>query len=136
MNKRRTFTIEERNNCVYIHTNKTNGKVYIGITGRNPLERWNNGKGYKLNPYFWKAIKKYGWNGFNHDILEDNLTREEAKEKEIYYIKKYDSTMSANGNNLLRNSDTLIFDEYIIGSKLIDASNNILVDRNGYILVG
>lgn len=42
----------------------------------------------------------------------------------------------ANGNNLLRNSDTLIFDEYIIGSKLIDASNNILVDRNGYILVG
>lgn len=45
-------------------------------------------------------------------------------------------TMSANGNNLLRNSDTLIFDEYIIGSKLIDASNNILVDRNGYILVG
>lgn len=45
-------------------------------------------------------------------------------------------TMSANGNNLLRNSNTLIFDEYIIGSKLIDASNNILVDRNGYILVG
>ena len=102
MNKRRTFTIEERNNCVYIHTNKTNGKVYIGITGRNPLERWNNGKGYKLNPYFWKAIKKYGWNGFNHDILEDNLTREEAKEKEIYYIKKYDSTNRSKGYNIQR----------------------------------
>jgi len=57
LNKRRTFTIEERNNCVYIHTNKTNGKVYIGITGRNPLERWNNGKGYKLNPYFGKLLK-------------------------------------------------------------------------------
>lgn len=45
-------------------------------------------------------------------------------------------TMSVNGNNLLRNSDTLIFDDYIIGSKLIDANNNILVDRNGYILIG
>lgn len=41
----------------------------------------------------------------------------------------------ANGNNLLRNSDTLIFDEYSIGSKLIDASGNMLIDASGYILI-
>lgn len=41
----------------------------------------------------------------------------------------------ANGNNLLRNSDTLIYDEYSIGSKLIDASGNMLIDASGYILI-
>lgn len=40
---------------------------------------------------FYNAIKRYGWDNFEHKVLEDHLTREEAKKKEIYYIKKYDS---------------------------------------------
>ena len=87
---------------MYIHTNKVNQKVYIGITGRKPSERWQNGNGYKLNPYFWNAIQKYGWDGFEHEIIEDNLTRKEAEQKEIYYIKKYDSTNHSKGYNIQR----------------------------------
>lgn len=31
---------------VYMHQNKLNGKVYIGITSVPPQERWRNGQGY------------------------------------------------------------------------------------------
>lgn len=46
---------------VYMHKNKENGKMYIGITSRHPEVRWgNNGSQYTKtkNPYFYNAIKK------------------------------------------------------------------------------
>ena len=61
---------------VYIHRNKINGKVYIGITKQKPENRWRNGKGYKQNIKFYRAIEKYGWNNFEHIVLVDNLTAE------------------------------------------------------------
>lgn len=46
---------------VYKHTNKTNGKVYIGITSASTLnQRWDNGNGYILNKPFFEDIQKYG----------------------------------------------------------------------------
>ena len=64
---------------VYKHTNKTNNKVYIGITQQKLEKRWQNGYGYKEQIYFYNAIKKYGWDNFNHELLFDNLTEEQAK---------------------------------------------------------
>lgn len=83
---------------VYAHTNKLNGKMYIGLTNQ-PDVRWvNDGKAYKpsvnqnQNRPFWNAIQKYGFDSFEHVILEENLTYEEACEREIYYIALYDTT--------------------------------------------
>ena len=76
---------------VYKHTNKTNGKVYIGITRTSVDRRWRNGEGYVLQTYFYNAIKKYGWDGFSHKILFDGLTAEEAIEKEKELIAFYKS---------------------------------------------
>lgn len=59
---------EIKNYCVYKHTSPSN-KVYIGITSQEPERRWKNGNGYKKNLYFTKAIKKYGWDNFAHEIL-------------------------------------------------------------------
>ena len=85
--------------CVYKHTNKTDGKVYIGITGQSPEERWRHGKGYKSNIHFHNAIIKYGWDGFDHEIIADNLSLDGAKDLEIYYICLYGSDRKELGYN-------------------------------------
>lgn len=85
---------------VYKHTNKHNGKVYIGITCRQPEVRWNNGKGYENNEHFYRAIQKYGWNeGFIHEIIASGLTKELACQMEIELISTYDSTNYEKGYN-------------------------------------
>ena len=77
---------------IYKHTNVINGKSYIGQTSaKDPKTRWANGKGYsRRNPVFYKAIQKYGWENFKHEILVDNiLTLEEANKLEIKFIAQY-----------------------------------------------
>lgn len=83
-----------------------NGHQYIGITSTNPPEkRWgSNGINYKPCIKFYNAIKKYGWENFKHEILEENLTREEAQKAEKFYIKEF-NTLSPNGYNLTTGGD-------------------------------
>ena len=93
--------MEERNYKVYIHRNKINNKVYIGITSMKPEHRWeSNGKGYKNNVYFTRSIQKYGWENFEHIILYEGLTKKQAEEKEIELISFYDSTNRDKGYNI------------------------------------
>lgn len=63
---------------VYCHTNKINGKRYIGITSRKPERRWRNGEGYYHNQHFYASIQKYGWHNFMHEILYSDLKKEDA----------------------------------------------------------
>ncbi len=81
----------ERTFIVYCHTNKINGKKYIGITCQDPETRWGYcGNCYKQSqPYFAAAIKKYGWDNFSHEILFEGLTALEANDKEIELIAYY-----------------------------------------------
>lgn len=74
---------------VYCHTNKINGKRYVGITSQKSETRWNNGKGYKPTSHFRNAIEKYGWEEFTHEILFTGLTKKEAEAKEIELIAKW-----------------------------------------------
>ena len=77
---------------VYQHRNKINNKSYIGITGRDPLVRWGkNGSNYTRHPKFYPAIIKYGWDAFEHIILETGLSKKEAEKREQYYIKFFNS---------------------------------------------
>ena len=106
---------EKRKYCVYKHTSPSN-KVYIGIT-YNPKRRWYDGNGYlhkrkdgKYNqPLFARAILKYGWENFTHEILTDNLSKEQACELEKKYIKEYDSTNSQKGYNISFGGDVLMY---------------------------
>lgn len=86
------------NYIVYIHK-FPNNKVYIGITRENPERRWRKGKGYRHNTYLTDAVKKYGWENIKHEILYENLTKEQAEEKEIELIAQYDSTNREKGYN-------------------------------------
>lgn len=86
--------MEERNFCVYKHTSPS-GKVYIGITSKIPEKRWGiNGYNYHKQTVFYNAIKKYGWDSFKHEILFENLTHDEAVEKEVELISLYKSNCS------------------------------------------
>ena len=77
------------NYTVYIHKNKINGKIYVGQTCQEPKKRWDYGRGYETSPRFFNAILKYGWDNFEHIILYQNLSQDEANKIEIQLIKQY-----------------------------------------------
>ena len=89
---------------IYMHINKINNKKYVGITYQNPPEkRWKNGKAYlkTSNPYFYNSIQKYGWESFEHIILEEGyFTVKEVSEKEDYYINFFDTRNKEKGYNM------------------------------------
>ena len=86
---------------IYKHTNLINGKSYIGQTINKPEYRWGkNGEGYKDSPLFYAAIQKYGWDNFEHTILESNVPKELLNQKEIYWINYYQSDSREHGYNL------------------------------------
>lgn len=86
---------------IYKYTNSANGKIYIGQTSLTLEERaQSNGGNYKQCPRFYNAIKEYGWNSFIPEILEEVETQKEAYEKEVYYIKLYNSTDENIGYNV------------------------------------
>ena len=83
--------VEDRRWCVYMHTNKINNKVYVGITSKEPELRWRtNGSGYTNKQIaFRRAIKKYGWDNFEHIVFMDGLSEEDAKHIEKLLIALY-----------------------------------------------
>ena len=87
-------------NKLYVHINKANGKRYYGITSQKANQRWQNGRGYQYNEYFTRAIEKYGWDNFEHIVLFDNLTKDEANLLEQMYIALYDTTNPNKGYNM------------------------------------
>ena len=92
----------ENSYCVYVHV-APNDKHYVRQTGVKFWKRWGpNGNGYKNGNqrYFERAINKYGWDNFEHVILKENLTKEEADYWEKYYIQLWDTTNPDKGYNI------------------------------------
>ena len=89
---------DEKKWCVYMHTSPSD-KRYIGITSKKPEYRWQNGSGYNRQPYFWRAIQKYGWENFTHEILMNDLCLDKACEMEKYFIQLFDSNNPERGYN-------------------------------------
>lgn len=98
---------EQKKWCVYIHTNKINGKKYIGITSNSVEQRWGmDGNGYK-GQMFYNAILKYGWDGFTHEVVNSDIGEDEAKGLEIELISKYQANTREYGYNLTGGGDGL-----------------------------
>lgn len=134
---------EKRDHKIYKYTNKINGKVYIGRTCQSLGKRARHGgKGYKNCTYFWKAIKKYGWENFEPTIIEDELTNVEASKREIFWINEYNATNRDMGYNII-DRDITTFDwntrrkmsKSHIGKKLskevIEKRKRSMPDRHG-----
>ena len=77
---------------VYVHTSP-DGKRYIGQTCCKPEYRWGKGGSYYAgNAHFYRAIQKYGWDNFLHEVVASGLTQLEADDLEIELISKYNTT--------------------------------------------
>jgi len=84
--------------CIYKHTSPIE-KHYIGQTNNYSKRTSNHKKRNNQCLAFANAIKKYGWENFTHEILEENLTIDQANEREQFYIEYYNS-LAPNGYNL------------------------------------
>lgn len=94
---------------VYKFTNKINGKIYIGETCNINIRKEKHFSTAKYGANFSKkstyllidkAINKYGKENFEFCIQEECLTEDKVYEREIYWIKYYDSTNMKKGYNL------------------------------------
>ena len=101
---------EDKRWCVYMHVNKHNNKVYVGITNQNPERRWRRGNGYLTKrkngkyhqPLMAHAVLKYSdWdNDWEHIIVSEQLTLKEATKIEILLIELHNSQNSKYGYNI------------------------------------
>lgn len=110
-------------NVIYAYKKKSSNKiVYVGQT--NNLE-YRHKQHIKYDPYNSKnkeynyplsrGIRKYGENEYELIVLEDNLLQDQLNEREIYWIKFYDTyfngyNQSTGGSNPVKP----IFDDKLI----------------------
>jgi len=95
---------------IYKHTNKINGKSYIGFTKKSIEERLNEHlQDSKLGSerIFHRAIRKYGIENFESEILEilNDIDRKILGDREKYWIKYYKSNLRNIGYNMTEGGD-------------------------------
>lgn len=82
---------------IYLIKNKINGKGYVGLSVNIQKRWWDHrnksmcsAKKEDIDKPLYKAIRKYGLENFELNILEE-CKQEELKEKEIFWIHKLDT---------------------------------------------
>lgn len=93
---------------IYFITNNETGEKYVGKTTNIKRRKNEHFNKLKINRHINKKMQnswnKYGEKAFAFDFIEFDISSEqELNEKEIYYIKKYDSFN--NGYNLTLGGD-------------------------------
>ena len=119
----------KENYKVYKHTSPS-GKVYIGITKQDVKQRWRDGNGYKTQTLFYRAIQKYGWENITHEILFDNLTKDQADLKEIELIRQYKSNTAEYGYNVDNGGNSVgTFSAEHIKNMILAQNDPVLIER-------
>jgi hypothetical protein len=93
---------------VYCHIHITSGRLYVGLTKKTMLQRWNQHvymsglvikKGWS---HFANAIRKYGRDAFEHEVLGVYDTLEAANAAEERWIDQLGTRDPSKGFNLMR----------------------------------
>ena len=77
---------------VYVHKNLKNDKYYVGMTSKEPKERWDSGWGYHKNSQMWSDIRNSDWNkDWLHGILGKFTDKNKALKYEAFLIAMLNS---------------------------------------------
>ena len=99
---------EESKYKVYKITCLENGKMYFGITKMSIAARMKKHRYFASsgsNFLISRAIKKYGWDSFSVEVVEQDLSMEEACQLEIRLISE-NRTCYENGYNMAKGGQT------------------------------
>jgi len=135
---------------IYKATNKITGKIYIGFDSNWPKRKKrhlsdsfnNTSRGY--NDVFHKAIRKYGKDSFEWEIIYQSLDGEYCKNiMEKHFISEYNSFINeknSNGYNMTLGGDGMLGFKHSQESKnknSISCGKNFRVwHKNGHIVSG
>ena len=117
---------------IYKITNKTNGKCYIGQSTRIE-KRWKdhyyahqniNDEGYNYPLY--KAMRKYGYDNFTFEILEECNTAL-LNEREMFYIKHFNSFND--GYNQTLGGDSTIQTSKLTVEQVLEIQDKLLTQN-------
>ena len=122
---------------IYKFTNKITGQSYIGQS-KNLKRRFNTHKNnynkidrktgkYVDGSYLHQMMRKYGFDNFSYEILEE-CAESDLLDREIYYIEKF-NTISPNGYNLSaggNNPHFMKLNAHIVESICVDLEHNLL----------
>lgn len=115
---------------VYCHT--LNGKKYVGYTKKTMVERLEEhieGALEGSDRHFCRAIRKYGVKNIVSEQLCETTTKQEAKSKERYYVKKLDTFK--NGYNMTQGGDGGNTTEKYSEEEMKDLSNRRSILQSG-----
>ena len=125
--------------CVYCLTSP-DGKRYFGISRYNAERRWKNGKGYQGNNRLKADLEKFTFACFQHEIIQQELNREQAEKLEAELIEKYDTTNPEKGYNVRKGHISDNYNVYVFtfpdGKRYVGMTGQPLKNRwdcgNGY----
>ena len=117
-----------RTGKIYKVTNKINGKCYIGQTVKAVEKRYKRHivDSKKDNYCFHRALRKYGIENFEIEIIEDNIPLLNLDEREIYWISYFDSYYMNNGYNMTYGGDSLTETIRKLSDKDVDEIKSLL----------
>lgn len=115
---------------IYKIVNNVNGKVYIGFDSNWPNRKLRHyyqsrSKGKNFALYF--AIKKYGWDNFDFELLYQSKDREHTlKEMEPFFIEQYNSYYE--GYNMTKGGQGTFGKKQSVKNK--QTQSKIMTERN------
>ena len=114
---------------IYKLTNLINKKAYVGLTTRKLDKRIKEHISDKQS-VISRAIKKYGFDNFLVEVIEELTDLEVLKEREIYYIHHF-NTLNPDGYNIIDSHQNLCMSRKNIKTfELKDPEGNIHIIDN------
>lgn len=76
--------------------------MYIGVTQKPLSQRFDGGKGYVKCSRFYDDILKYGFDNFEHIVIQSGMNRDDAMRLEEVLIDAFDAMNPERGYNMRR----------------------------------